>query len=535
MSMKPVLFLSSLALVACSGSQGSGGGSAGGGTSSAGGGTASDGGGSAAAGGGASSSGGGAASSGGGTASNGGGAASSGGGSGAAGGGSASVGGGSAGGGSAGGGAMPPPTPWVSGTRLKARVLRDSVGNEELHSWRDTQRNEDCSFQPAGDGQLRCVPWPPQLYHSEGNFSDPSCTMPVTVEYNTTCPTTPKVSVLYVTGGCEIALRFFPVQQNLGMAPFYWRSSNGTCTKANIGNSYTLWSVGPEIPPSAFARATLVAPAQTSGIGQVMVITDDGARAPYRLKDLAGGFDCNSDFAASPKCAPSVFATDGYRFGDASCTQRLYQTNIGCSPRFVADYTVSGCTGGYSYRAAGSAVANIYTQSGTTCSATTPGATTKYLTAGSPVSLATGQTASSPAGRLTHRTVTWPGGLETSAGWTDSQNGNVGCATYYAAGDGSRRCIPAGEGTISGYYADAACTQKLAAVTNGCSPTRLNEYESCVSRMRVFAAGTTFSGQAYTKSGTTCVASTVAANFTLYRVGAEIPPSAMAPLTEVLK
>jgi hypothetical protein len=46
----------------------------------------------------------------------------------------------------------------TSGTRLKARYYVGADGSKQFIGWRDTMRNEDCSFATAEAGMVRCLP-----------------------------------------------------------------------------------------------------------------------------------------------------------------------------------------------------------------------------------------------------------------------------------------------------------------------------------------------------------------------------------------
>jgi hypothetical protein len=64
---------------------------------------------------------------------------------------------------------------YQSGTRLKARMLVTADGAKAFVGWRDTVRNENCSFWNTADGKLRCLPTacagpistPPRMYADE--------------------------------------------------------------------------------------------------------------------------------------------------------------------------------------------------------------------------------------------------------------------------------------------------------------------------------------------------------------------------------
>lgn len=65
--------------------------------------------------------------------------------------------------------------PATSGTRLRARYYAGEDGSRQFMGWRDTTRNEDCSFLKSEDGQLRCLPT--ATYASY--YSDAGCSQPL--------------------------------------------------------------------------------------------------------------------------------------------------------------------------------------------------------------------------------------------------------------------------------------------------------------------------------------------------------------------
>src|SRR6185295_8706491 len=57
-----------------------------------------------------------------------------------------------------GGSADAPEPEFESGSRLKAIVLTTPDGTQYFNGWHDTMLDEDCWFDVAADGQLRCLP-----------------------------------------------------------------------------------------------------------------------------------------------------------------------------------------------------------------------------------------------------------------------------------------------------------------------------------------------------------------------------------------
>jgi hypothetical protein len=126
-------------------------------------------------------------------------------------------------------------------------------------------------------------------------------------------------------------------------------------------------------------------------------------------------------------------------------------------------------------------------------------------------------------------------GSKQSAGTLHDSQLNVDC-TFTTASDGTLRCLPANQGLLLTYYADAACTQQIVLVYKGCGAPgyALTTAGSSVCVLQptthVFALSGPYSGTSYyTKSGTMCSGPVPVASLTmsydLYSSGAEQPPS----------
>ncbi|HEX8789530.1 MAG TPA: hypothetical protein VF765_01165 [Polyangiaceae bacterium] len=115
-------------------------------------------------------------------------------------------------------------------------------------------------------------------------------------------------------------------------------------------------------------------------------------------------------------------------------------------------------------------------------------------------------------------------------GWFDTAR-QIDCS-FAVATDGAWRCMPAGA-DAGRFYADAACTQRLATVPKGCSGpayATVREVPACVwqSSRQVFAVGERYAGPlAYWTDGGACAAVTSAdlVGYDLYRLTDEMAPS----------
>lgn len=141
----------------------------------------------------------------------------------------------------------------LSGTRLKVRYVAGEDGSQVYKGMFDTQRNEECFFGIASDGQLRCIPTFDRAASASGYFSDAACTSPVFVAvcaanlgyiYNSTCPTQFRIFTL-----------------NTGLPPqTYIRDAQASCVATTLTPiaGYTYYTSAGEIAPSSFARGDVV-------------------------------------------------------------------------------------------------------------------------------------------------------------------------------------------------------------------------------------------------------------------------------------
>lgn len=121
-------------------------------------------------------------------------------------------------------------------------------------------------------------------------------------------------------------------------------------------------------------------------------------------------------------------------------------------------------------------------------------------------------------------------------GWYDASL-EVDC-TYAIASDGSWRCLPGGAET-GRFFADAACTQRLATLPRGCSAPAYavsSDTSACAWRpsKHVFSLGVPYTGPiAYSFVAGACSAVTSAdlILYDLHLVGDEVPPESFVAAT----
>lgn len=146
-----------------------------------------------------------------------------------------------------------------SGSRLKARWRVASDGAREFVGWRDTERNEDCVFSLASDGQIRCRP---QGAGFTMYYGDAACTQPIVPVVKLTdaaCATalTPKYATLYescpaVPGATQILLL---AAAPVGVPSSIYLKSGAECIATTPSDTSDYYP-GTPVPESSFVAAT---------------------------------------------------------------------------------------------------------------------------------------------------------------------------------------------------------------------------------------------------------------------------------------
>jgi hypothetical protein len=143
----------------------------------------------------------------------------------------------------------------TDGSRLKAQYLLGADGSKAYVPgvWFDTMRNETCSFFPAADGSMRCLPEGTQVEV----FSDAACTVPL-VMMPGGCPAptyglTTDTSMCTQTAG---AMHVLPVGPTMTPATMYVNSGTQCLSAGSPTVGYTFYSLGAEIPATSFVAAT---------------------------------------------------------------------------------------------------------------------------------------------------------------------------------------------------------------------------------------------------------------------------------------
>ncbi|MFO0763048.1 MAG: hypothetical protein U0359_41815, partial [Byssovorax sp.] len=145
----------------------------------------------------------------------------------------------------------------VSGSRLKAKyqVSDDGLKIYLPGSYYDSERGEDCIFEPAADGKERCLPIGSGA--TAGTyFLDPSCTQDVALAF-AGCVT--KYAYTVEQSACSLMfgkIHIYPTGAPLQPAQVYHKSG-ASCVGTAPPENFTLLSVGAEVPASSFVAGSV--------------------------------------------------------------------------------------------------------------------------------------------------------------------------------------------------------------------------------------------------------------------------------------
>lgn len=141
-----------------------------------------------------------------------------------------------------------------SGSRLTATYLDGEDGSRAFVGFYDTIRKEDCSFQLAGDGKMRCMPAAANLVDGSGYFADAECTKQLAhVVTATSCGAGPRYAAVWDYGACPApSVRIFEIGEQY-TGDIY--SSDGSCTAIPRPATLTFYELDDAVRTSEFAAA----------------------------------------------------------------------------------------------------------------------------------------------------------------------------------------------------------------------------------------------------------------------------------------
>ncbi len=133
---------------------------------------------------------------------------------------------------------------YASGSRIKMRAGRTADGAAQFLGWRDTQRNENCSFRVFA-GQLRCVP--DFLFITpNGYYADAACSVPAAPASATACQ---QPGYVGTTDTCGMATHIYIT----GAVSAAYLKAGTSCVAAAPTMAV---AAGAEVDPASFAAVT---------------------------------------------------------------------------------------------------------------------------------------------------------------------------------------------------------------------------------------------------------------------------------------
>jgi hypothetical protein len=432
---------------------------------------------------------------------------------------------------------------YTNGSRLIWQTLTTSDGLESFYDPYDTQLATMCYPQTANDGQLRCLPATSTFVG--GYFSDAGCTTPIALLYCATA--TPAYAEQYAANQ---QITMYQVTGSYGGT--LYSGTPGSCNSVTLPmySAYTLAALA----PSTFAAVTQQLPGSAAPsssdywqngtrIKAGTISSSDGFSGPWQFYDTQLATTCYFGVAGDgvERCLATRTAAVASYYSDASCTAPLLETTPSATaPYFQYAYTIDsrGCATSSYYQVGGLYGGTPYTGGGTSACTTAPVDATHAYYSLSPISVGTFESGTVSAGagpfagfksgtRMQLSSVSSADGARLGNGFHDAQ---LGIDCYFSnALDGSYRCVPVLQVAYAtgAYFADASCSVPLAlGFPCRAAPAYVQNYATCAGGYSQL--GAIFSGTPYSKSGTSCVSTTIPATFTLYRIGAAVPASTFA-------
>lgn len=417
--------------------------------------------------------------------------------------------------------AVPAP---VSGTRLRARFVTGG-GARELVGFRDSLRNEDCTFQPAEPGATRCLPATLTANIGGGGFSDAACTIPLASV--PACSPDTKYAIVYRfdAGTCSGRPNAAEIRNVVASSSRYVMGTGG-CTPSPPAALAGSAALGDVLSWADFVSAVeTIVPGDP--IAEKVLIAADGARQHlgFRIQKL----DVDCMFQLMPdgitRCVPDG-PGGAVMYTDSACTKPSFVNDYASGPCVKAagklwlEPSIGTCGGAravYSLsESRGGDVApydDLYTPSisgsgsgsaSVTCTSRGGGGASssparRGIDADLTSSLPTAARVGGGDGRLvpalvaTSATAVIPTPSALALGWHDNER-DVDC-TFTLATDGKLRCLPTGPAATV-FFTDTTCSSPSRVAVLGevpCAGTgRFGRVATptCPVTTRVYALGT---------------------------------------------
>ncbi|MEJ7728245.1 MAG: hypothetical protein WKG00_03435 [Polyangiaceae bacterium] len=139
----------------------------------------------------------------------------------------------------------------TSGDRLRARRLAADDGASQFLGWRDTERDEDCTFRKAADGKMRCLTDVPVI--AAQAYEDAACTIPL-LNNATGCIAEGSV-VLVQAQACDLGLQVWKTGAKFTGATRYYFDVANSCVPKDTQEYDNFATLASQVDASSFVAA----------------------------------------------------------------------------------------------------------------------------------------------------------------------------------------------------------------------------------------------------------------------------------------
>ena len=359
-----------------------------------------------------------------------------------------------------------------SGTRLRAK-FRQEAGQgtaRELVGWHDQARDEDCGFTRTSDGMWRCLP---PVQWSE-IFADETCTTPLGTgpleeECWAAAPYVGRPALDVCHGTLEAIFEIGP--RTLPATVYLRDPETGACAAAAPDAGVAYFAAGTEVGLDQFGGAHLVVEESPARLDQAILVGEDGARAPLQVRDGDLGVRCHMWLLPDEELWHCLPLGNGIAYwADAACSVPVATADVACVLEepfpFVSQTVTDAC--GFTIRVFERGpeleAPTLYRGDAASCAAVPAPDDEVWYQVGPEVPRETlAQAAKLPGdetGRLRGNYLVAEDGFRRRAGgFVDTERGEECIAGLTT--DRTVRCLPVDFGTLTTFYADAACTEIL--------------------------------------------------------------------------
>ncbi len=369
----------------------------------------------------------------------------------------------------------------VSGTRILQVVRDHGDGTSEFLRLLDSDLVEECRFQRAIDGSLRCLPISDGTPVADAavRYLDAECAQPVAqlaAPVASPAPTYAREVVPSADPCAAASARFYELGGSVVIAPetaIFFLDAGGVCTgtTAPVADFFTL---GAELEPGAFVEGTETF-TDSGRIQQRQVEGDDGSLVcdGGTLRDDELDHACSVQLSedGSTRCLP-IDVGPSELFGDDLCTAPVEVALLGeCNQdaAYVGDSAGATCALRQQVRTVDDPVDAFRVAAEVCVAIADPEQARAIGSSISPFSFAALDSELEPVGeRLQRRSLVSGDFRLVLPEWFDTEL-ETPCA-FRVAADGDDRCLPLEGATalaarVVGRFTDAACTAPIELVT----------------------------------------------------------------------